>query len=371
MTSTEPKPSGSVPSEPPQTTPPPVEPPSLLRRTLGPAIKFGLAAALLYYVLNTKMNDDAKLELKRIFVDSPSVLAWAIAAYSVQIFIGAYRMRMLLEPQGVQIGYFQSLRLTYLGAFFDTFMITSVGGDAVKAIYLARECPAGKRLEGVSILLLDRLMGLLGLLTLMVGMTVIYLPQLSADPVIQPQLKWLFIVPLMLLIGTGMLLSSRMYGIFSRIMAQAQHYTLLRRLAPLAATVDRVYATLQKFRNRPLVLLQTWGLSILVHLFGVICGYVLVGGMGQGEKAFGPFLVAWFVANFVCSFAPAGGIGLGQALYNPIFLKIADIQNGWVLATAVQATAILAKTPGLFAWLGSRENPNLPGPDAKKDNTVN
>lgn len=348
---------GSASAEPPPAAPGTAEAPSFLRRFLGPVIKFGIAAALLYYVLNTKMNDDAKAELKRIFVDSPRVLMLAIAAFSVQILIGAFRMRLLLAPQGVQISYFQSLRLTYLGAFFDTFMVTSVGGDAVKAIYLARECPAGRKLEAVSVLLLDRLMGLLGLLTLMVGMTLVYIDQLSADPDIQPKLKWLFIVPMMLLIGTGMLLSSRVYGVFSRLMGMAKNYSLLRRLVPLAGMVDRVYATLQQFRNRPLVLLQTWGLSVIVHLFGVITGYVLVGGMGQGEKAFGPFLVAWFVSNFICSFAPAGGIGVGQAVYNPIFLKIADIENGWVLATAVQATAILAKTPGLFAWLGSRVSP--------------
>ena len=41
--------------------------------------------------------------------------------------------------------YWNALRLTYLGAFFDTFMVTSVGGDAVKAVYIAREAPPGGR----------------------------------------------------------------------------------------------------------------------------------------------------------------------------------------------------------------------------------
>ena len=354
-----------APPGPPDTGRTPVPPPgsSLAKRLLLPILKFGIAGGLLYYVLQTKMNSTAKDELKRIFVDSPGILLLAIGTFTVQLFIGAHRMRVLLLPQEVPIRYFQALRLNYLGAFFDTFMVTSVGGDAVKAIYLARESPPGRRLQAVSVLLLDRLIGLLGLLALMVLMTLVHYQQLNADPDIQPYMKWLLLVPIMLLIGTAMLLSGRMYRIFSSIFGLSNRYRVLHKLSPLASTLDRVYASLQKYRERKLVLFHAWVLSLAVHLFGVICGYVLLGGMGQGNRPFGPFLVAWFISNFICSFAPFGGIGVGQTVFDPIFLKIADVQNGWVLATAVQATAILAKMPGLVAWIASREQTPTSGPD--------
>jgi hypothetical protein len=78
--------------------------------------------------------------------------------------------------------------------------------------------------------------------------------------------------------------------------------------------------------------------------------------MGQRPEL-GPFLVAWYISNFICSFAPAGGIGLGQLVYEDVFLTIGGVAHGLVLATAVQATYILTKLPGFIAWIASREHP--------------
>lgn len=305
------------------------------------------AGGLLYYVLTTKVDETAKQVLRRLFIESPAMLGLAIAAMSAQLWIGAQRVRMLLRPQGVQLGYFTSLRLTYLGAFFDTFMITSVGGDAVKAIYLAREAPEGRRVEAVSVLVLDRLMGLLGLLALTLLVAAWQYRALSADAQAAAYLKWLVIVPTLLLAGTGMLLSKTVYA--SRPM-QA-----LLRLLPLGKFVARAYGSLQQFRDRPLTLLAAWGMSLVVHCFGVSCGFVLVYGMGQ-EPALGKYAVSWLISNFICSFAPFGGIGFGQLVFEEVFKTIAGVDHGWVLATAVQASFILAKAPGLLAWLISREH---------------
>ncbi|HYG76976.1 MAG TPA: lysylphosphatidylglycerol synthase domain-containing protein [Planctomycetota bacterium] len=355
MNSSESGPTSGAPSSsgPQESSPAPAAAPKKPSLLL-PAIKLLLAGGLLYYVFSTKINAESKKELHGIFLESPFALMIAVAAFSSQLFIGAQRLRLLLRPQGVQLKYLNALRLTYLGAFFDTFMVTSVGGDAIKAIYLARETPKGRKLEAVSVLLLDRLLGLLGLLTLMVAMTLLHYQQLSADKDIQPLLKWLFLAPAFFLTGTGMLLSGRVYN-------SVPMQFMLKKM-PLGQTVDRAYGSLQKFRNLPHILLLGWLLSICVHFFGVICGYALVNGMGE-THGFGKFLVAWFICNFVVSFAPAAGIGVGQAVYDPIFLKIADVKHGWVLATAVQATSIMAKSPGLIAWLASREQAPVSGSD--------
>jgi hypothetical protein len=98
--------------------------------------------------------------------------------------------------------------------------------------------------------------------------------------------------------------------------------------------------------------MAAWVLSAAGHALTWVAGYLLVIGAG-GQPAVLPFIVAWYVANFVCSFAPFAGIGVGQAVYNPVFLSIAGLGHGWVLATAVQATR-------LIAWLASRVRPGAP-----------
>ena len=317
------------------------------------ALKVLLAGGLLYYVLATKLNEKPRVgvrtpkeELEALFLHSPYLLGLAIAAYATQIMIGAQRLRFLLAAQGARFRYLTMLRLCYLGAFFDPIGITSVGGDAVKAVYLARETPRGQRVETVSVLVLDRLMGLLGLLAITLLVTLWHLGALSANPEVGPYLKWLFLVAGFLLVGTGMLLSKRVYS-------WALFQFLMRRM-PGGSIFGRAYFSLQKYRGRPLALFLGLSLSLCVHSVGIVAGYVLALGMGE-RPGFGPFLVAWFISNFICSFAPFMAVGVGQALYGPIFKSIANMENGFVLATAVQAACVLAKLPGLLAWLVSRE----------------
>lgn len=313
-----------------------------------PALKLILAVLLIYYVLATQASE-AQIEQLANLLRSPSVLVLAIATFSMQLLIGAQRLRILLAPQDITLGYWMALRLTYIGAVFDVFMVTSVGGDAIKAVYLAREVPKNRRLEAVSVLVMDRLMGLLGLLTLVLLMSLLQIETLYADPLIRPHLKWLVLVPGCLLVGTVMLLSKSVYN-----WGITQYFF---KKAPGGRIAERGYGALQLFGDHPKVLFNAWTLSLIVHIFGVVSGYVLMHGLGY-KAGFGPFFVAWFISNFICSFAPFGGIGFGQWCYNFIFLKIANMEGGWVLASAVQVTSILSKSPGLLAWLVSREQLN-------------
>jgi hypothetical protein len=330
--------------------------PSLLRRSLMPALKILLAVALLYYVLSRRMIDFDRLA--QLFAE-PRMLLLAIAALTFQICVGAQRLRMLLAAQGTRLSFVTMLRLTYLGAFFDIFLVTSVGGDAVKAVYLAQEAPVGRRTEAVSTLVLDRLMGLLGLLTLTFVIALWHLDVMWDDTRIRYYFIILIAVSLGLLCGTAMLFSRRVYE--SRPMQW-----MLGHL-PLGTFIGRAYASLQEYRGRPLVVLLAWLMSLGVHVIGVCAGYALVLGLGIEPPRFGTFFVAWFIANFVCSFAAFGAVGVGQVLYNAIFMTVAQMSNGADLATAAQITAVLAKMPGMIAWLLSRERLVVAVPPAGKE----
>lgn len=308
-------------------------------------VKLGIAVGLLIWVFKTKVTPEGYAKLKELF-NSPLILSAAIAAFSVQLVIGAQRLRILLAPQQVHLSYWTALRLTYLGAFFDTFMITSVGGDAIKAIYLAREAPRERRVEAVSVLILDRLMGLIGLLALALTVATMQYQRLQSNPETALVIKFLVGVPLALLIGTMMLLSETVYT--------SQPMQWLLRILPFGTTLNRAYGSLQKFRDRPGVLLRAFLMSLIVHFFGVLTGYILIFGINPHTEM-GPFFVSLLICNFVVSFAPFAGIGVAQAVYFPIFKMIAGIEDGPVLATVMQAAILVAKAPGFVAWLLSRE----------------
>ena len=91
-------------------------------------------------------------------------LAWFVPAFLIMgliPLIGATRFRWLLAVQGVHITLGRSLQLTFLGNFFNNFMLGLTGGDVVKAYSVARE--THKRTEAVITVFLDRIVGLVAL----------------------------------------------------------------------------------------------------------------------------------------------------------------------------------------------------------------
>jgi len=317
--------------------------PPLWRRGLIPALKVSIGVFLIVYALRTD-----KFHFHEVAKSlTPGVLAMAVSMFSIQLFLGAQRLRLLLWPLGTEMSYLTSLRLTYLGAFFDVFMVTSVGGDAIKAIYVARQAPHGRRTASVSVLVLDRLMGLLGLLMLTLLVSSWQLKSLWSDEKIRPSLIGLVCVSAFLLTGTALLFSKTFYH--SRLVQ-----TVLKRM-PLGSTIDTAFVALQSFRGRPALLAYCGALSLTVHTAGVLTGYILSTALSPKPLPLGRFFVALMISNFCSSFLPAGGIGGGQIAFGAFFERIAGSKIGAALATASQLTFLLAKAPGLPAWLISRE----------------
>lgn len=91
-------------------------------------------------------------------------LRWFVPAFlvlGVIPSIGAIRFRWMLAVQGVHITLARSFALTFLGNFFNNFMLGLTGGDVVKAYSLARE--THRRTEAVVTVFLDRVVGLAAL----------------------------------------------------------------------------------------------------------------------------------------------------------------------------------------------------------------
>ena len=312
-----------------------------------------LAFGLLYYVLHKKMINFQ--ELKRLFSsDGLGMLFLALATITLQLFICAQRLRLLLAAQNIRISYRNMLRLTYLGAFFDAFLVTSVGGDAVKAVYLARETQHGHRTMTVSTLLLDRLMGLLGLLSLTVFAALWNFRVMWEQSYFFPHdfFLALILVTGAFFAGTALLSSRRLYK-------WGPMQWLIHKL-PFGGTVNKAYGSLQGFRDRLGAVVVAWALSLLVQLAGLIGGYWLALGLGMHPEII-PFCAAWLIANFICSFSPFMGIGFGQFMYDQMFYLVAGLSNvGGTLATALQLASIIIKFPGLFCWLVTRENDKPP-----------
>ena len=85
------------------------------------------------------------------------------------LLIGVYPLQatrwwLLMRCRGLNVGWFRTLRLVFIGAFFNFCLPGTEGGDIVKAWYVSRK--SEDRVTAVMSVVFDRVTGLLGLLIL-------------------------------------------------------------------------------------------------------------------------------------------------------------------------------------------------------------
>jgi len=111
-----------------------------------------------------------------------------IAAFGVIEILGSIRLQLLLRVQGVNLGFFRVLCLFMIGILFNLFGIGGTGGDFVKIFYLLKETP-GKKAQALLAVLMDRLIGLLGLIIVTGVIMVLRYQWLSSNEVTR-NLTW-------------------------------------------------------------------------------------------------------------------------------------------------------------------------------------
>ena len=79
------------------------------------------------------------------------------------VFTQYVRWYYLVKALDFPFYFKDALRLGMVGTFYNTFLPGAIGGDIVKAVFIAREQP-GRKTMAVSTVIADRLLGLFGLL---------------------------------------------------------------------------------------------------------------------------------------------------------------------------------------------------------------
>ncbi len=86
-------------------------------------------------------------------------LAGAFAAFTMSLLLTLFRWYVLVRAQDLPVRLADAYRLGLVGFFFNTFMPGSVGGDIIKAAFLARE-QKDRRTVAVATVIMDRAIAL-------------------------------------------------------------------------------------------------------------------------------------------------------------------------------------------------------------------
>jgi uncharacterized protein (TIRG00374 family) len=128
-----------------------------LGRWIKPLVSVSLYALIFWFT-------DVPAIARRVAAARFEYVAAGILLYSAGQALSAYRWQLLARPLGLAVSYRQLLSFYFIGMFFNLFLPTVIGGDAVKAWLLARETGAVAR--STMSVFMERNLGLLALLTI-------------------------------------------------------------------------------------------------------------------------------------------------------------------------------------------------------------
>lgn len=153
-----------------------------MKKTLLAICQFGLTVALLWWVFHDPYKRQA---LYDEFMQADwRWIAAGIGAYGVFEILAGIRWQILLRVQGIHISWWRLYGLLLVGLFFSLFIPGGTGGDIVKGYYLLKEAPVGRKTSAALSIVMDRLLGLLGVAILMGTVTILRWDWLTADPLI-------------------------------------------------------------------------------------------------------------------------------------------------------------------------------------------
>jgi uncharacterized protein (TIRG00374 family) len=194
----------------------------------------------------------------------------AIFIFPVTFLITGFRWNLLLKAVDIHIGAARAFVITMVGAFYNTFMPGSTGGDVLKAYYAAKLAP-GHRTRAVMSVIVDRAIGLLGLIIIggtMAGYLALS-PHEVGDAVAQRCAQ--------VAIGAVAIVASVIVGLLVFYTPTLRRFTgldfILRRL-PMQEQVNKAVHTMELYRRRPGVVLVTLIMTFPVHItviFSAMC----------------------------------------------------------------------------------------------------
>jgi uncharacterized protein (TIRG00374 family) len=310
-----------------------------------------ICAGIFLFIKQTKLTWPEFIHLLKSL--SISTFLAALLLFNLSTIAIGVRWYVLLRVQSIPISLITAVKLTYIGVFYNNFLISSVGGDALRAWYASRH--TDKRIEAAFSVVADRVVGVAGLI-IMAVIAYSYVPQieqLNSQSISRHTGIVNYGILCMLSLTVVILILLIVGRIRSAILQVARFlWHLLIRLAQTGYKASLIYL------KKPL-----WGIAVLVLTFVAqtvfIVGCFLLGkelGISLEFKYYLIFLpISWLAAALPISI---GGAGILENTLVGLFgyMGIATGPVG-VLALCQRLIILLGSLPGAFIHIAGGHVP--------------
>jgi len=307
--------------------------PNLLKFIFKLAICLILVAWILYTVFAGEAENGLKLEgrnwaelslvekFRESWTKGPSSLwkttsnvelGWLMISLifmGFTIVIGVIRWRIVLSVQGLKFSFRRAMGISLVAHFFNSFLLGATGGDLLKA-YFASEETSHKKVETITTVAVDRLLGLFSMLLFCSILALI-----NWDVVISEKrfmAVMLLVLSMLFLSGMFMMLSFWGGPTNSRL-----KFELFLKKLPKGASLVRCIEACRSYGEKPSFFPRVLGWSMLLNFACVM--QILALGLGLGLDMGSHLLVIMLIVPAVICISALpitpSGIGIRENLY--------------------------------------------------------
>lgn len=305
------------------------------------------------------------------------MLLAAIFIFPITFLITSYRWYLLLQALEINVTIARAFVINMVGAFYNTFLPGSTGGDVVKAVYAAKQTTT-HRTRAVMSVIVDRVLGLLALVLLggvMAGYQYFKLP--PTDPATHLCAE-VGIGSLLILLGTCV----GLFVYYNPLLRKISGLDFILRKLPMQRQIQKVMEVMEIYRNRGWLILfaivgtlPVHGTVVLSAMFAgmafnlplpltyywvvvpvvVLSGSIPISPQGAGVmEFFAIMLTRRYGCTVSQAFALTMSIRIVQILWN-LFGGIFVLRGGFHVPTESEQEALETDIP---------ENTSTPAPSA-------
>jgi uncharacterized protein (TIRG00374 family) len=276
------------------------------KRILLRTVRAMIGVALIGYLLATTDLDELLATLK----------SWNAIYFLIAVLLGvvrngvfAYRWKITLVVSRIETSFLTLVKFYFVGAFFNLFLPTALGGDVVRGYDLA--IYSGKRMGAVASVLVERIVGFfalacIALLALLLGSGEIN--DTTVTTIVLIVCLGFFALTVVLF---NVKVMKRLFGMFKF----AKPWNLGERL-------DRMYDSLRAFTAHKALLWQCFALSIICQTLAILAAYSLALAIDLKLAPVYFFMVLpmiWIITMVPLSI---NGLGLREGAFVFFFTKV-------------------------------------------------
>lgn len=300
------------------------------RRHVSVLVRVIIAVLLLVWLVRSGALDFGALA---IFFEHPALLVANLAMFVGTYLIATVRWRLLLRIAGVELSFPRAVQLTFTGAFLNVVAPGNVGGDVVKAIYVARDVAPARRTNVYLIALLDRLLAIAGLVAVAVVLNVVARAGAGDATLGDPTTAIAVLALVTLVLPVAGLVLVRRFG--KRFEATSESSGRFAKL------LGRLVAATRLVSERPGALVLGLTLSIAIHVCGIVWFSVVASAVLDQHVSVSQ-MAAVYPLGMLSVVLPISyaGFGVGHIAFEKLFAMVglsggANVLNVYLIGQIV------------------------------------